>query len=285
MNLTNKAFTMEINKILSADVLDIIFDGKNKSYGAYELRKTYNKRLTRAIIITLVLVLFAFLGTVLSNVMGKKATDEIEVLDTQMAEVKTNDAPPPPPPPPPPPKAPPPPEINQVKFTPPKIVKDEEVKPDEKIEEIKEDQVISTKTVESENKNAIVQAPVEDKGTQIVEAPKADDEDKVFTKVENEAAFPGGQQAWIRYLQKNLNANAPVDNGAPPGTYQVIVKFIVSKDGSISDVQAETKHGYGMEDEAVKIIKRGPKWTPALQNGRNVNAYRRQPITFVVEEQ
>jgi protein TonB len=60
-----------------------------------------------------------------------------------------------------------------VKFTPPKIVKDEEVKEDEKIEEIKEDQVISTKTVESENKEQIVQAPVEDKGTAIVEAPKA----------------------------------------------------------------------------------------------------------------
>ena len=275
---------MEINKILSADVLDIIFDGKNKQYGAYELRKTYNKRLTKSIIITVALVLLAFLGTVLSTAMSKSNSEVIEVLDTQMADVKKNDAPPPPPPPPPPPKAPPPPEINQVKFTPPKIVKDEEVKEDEKIEEIKEDQVISTKTVESENKNAIVQAPVEDKGTKIVEAPKADEEDKVFTKVENEATFPGGQQAWVRYLQKNLNANAPVDNGASPGTYQVIVKFIVSKDGSISDVQAETKHGYGMEDEAVKIIKRGPKWTPALQNGRNVNAYRRQPITFVVEE-
>jgi periplasmic protein TonB len=275
---------MEINKILSADVLDIIFDGKNKDYGAYELRKTYSKRLTKAIIITLGLVLFAFLGTVLSNVLSRNTKEVIEVVDTQLVEVKKNEAPPPPPPPP-PPKAPPPPEINQVKFTPPKIVKDEEVKEDEKIEEIKEDQVISTKTVESENKDQIVQAPVEDKGTQIVEAPKADDEDKVFTKVENEAQFPGGQQAWIRYLQKNLNANAPVDNGAPAGTYQVIVKFIVSKDGSISDVQAESKHGFGMEDEAVKIIKRGPKWTPALQNGRNVNAYRRQPITFIVEEQ
>ena len=275
---------MEINKILNADILDIIFDGKNKQYGAYELRKTYNKRLTKAIIITVALVLFAFLGTVFSNMLGRNSKEQIEVLDTQMADVKKADAPPPPPPPPPPPKAPPPPEINQVKFTPPKIVKDEEVKPDEKIQEIKEDQVISTKTVESDNKNQIVQAPVEDKGTKIVEAPKADEEDKIFTKVENEAQFPGGQQAWIRYLQKNLNANAPVDNGAPPGTYQVIVKFIVSKDGSISDVNAETKHGYGMEDEAVKIIKRGPKWTPALQNGRNVNAYRRQPITFIVEE-
>ena len=275
---------METNKILTADILDIIFDGKNKLYGAYDLRKSYNGRLTKALIITGALALVVFLSSVFANMVGNNKKDDIEVLDTQMAEIKKNDAPPPPPTPPPPPKAPPPPEINQVKFTPPKIVKDEEVKPDEKIEEIKEDQAISTKTVESENKEQIVQAPVEDKGTQVVEAPKADDEDKVFTKVENEAQFPGGETAWRRYLEKNLNANAPVDNGAPGGTYQVIVKFIVSKDGSISDVQAETKHGYGMEDEAVKIIKRGPKWTPALQNGRNVNAYRRQPITFVVQE-
>jgi protein TonB len=274
---------MEINKILTADILDIIFDGKNKQYGAYELRKTYNSRLTKAIIITVSLVLLALFGTILSDFITKNSKVEIEVLDTQMAEVKQNDTPPPPPPPP-PPKPPPPPEVNQVKFTPPKIVKDEEVKEDEKIEEIKEDQVISTKTVESDNKIQIV-APVEDKGTQIVEAPKENDEDKIFTKVENEAQFPGGQAAWVRYLQKNLNANTPVDNGAPSGTFQVIVKFIVSKDGSISDVQAESKHGYGMEAEAVKIIKRGPKWSPALQNGRNVNAYRRQPITFVVEEQ
>ena len=159
------------------------------------------------------------------------------------------------------------------------------MKPDEKIEEIVEEAAISTKTVESDNTEQIVQAPVEDKGTQVVEVPKkADDENKVFNKVEVEAAFPGGESAWRRYLKNNLDANAPIDNGAPEGTYQVIVRFIVSKDGSISDVAAETKFGYGMEAEAVKIIKKGPKWTPALQNGRNVNAYRRQPITFVVSE-
>jgi len=274
---------MDINKILSADVLDIIFEGRNKSYGAYDLRKTYNKRITKALIYTGVVILLIFLGSLFASLVGKNKTETLEVVDTQMAEVKK--AEPLPPPPPPPPKPPPPPEVNQIKFTPPKIVKDEEVKADEKIEEIKEDQVISNKTVESDNKVAIVQAPVEDKGSQITEAPKNDDEDKIFTKVENEAAFPGGETAWRRYLEKNLNPSTPVDNGAPEGTYQVIVRFIVSKDGSISDVQAETKHGYGMEDEAVKIIKRGPKWTPALQNGRNVNAYRRQPITFLVQEQ
>lgn len=275
---------MDVNKILSADILDIIFDGRNKQYGAYDLRKTYNKRLTKALLFTAALAILIFLTSLVAGMKKKNAADEIDVIDTQMAEVKKNDAPPPPPPPP-PPKAPPPPEINQVKFTPPKIVKDEEVKEDEKIEEIKEDQVISTKTVESDNKDAIVQAPIEDKGTQVVEAPKSDDEDKIFTKVENEAEFPGGNAAWARYLQKTLDGFNPADNGAPPGKYQVIVRFIVSKDGSISDVTPETSFGYGMEEQAVKSIKKGPNWKPALQNGRNVNAYRRQPVTFIVEEQ
>lgn len=248
---------MDANKILSADILDIIFEGKNKSYGAYQLRKNYNKTLTKALIIMASVLLLIFLGTLAANVINKnRAKEVIDVVDTQMAEIK-KDEPPPPPPPPPPPTPPPPPEVNQVKFTPPKIVKDEEVKPDEKIEEIKEDQVISTKTVESENKVQIVQAPVEDKGTQVVEVPKKDDdENKVFNKVEVEASFPGGESAWRRYLQNNLDANTPIDNGAPEGTYSVIVRFIVSRDGSISDVVAETKHGYGMEAEAVKIIKK-----------------------------
>jgi protein TonB len=277
---------MEANKILSADVLDIIFDGKNKAYGAYQLRKNYNKTMGKALIVTASALLLIFLGSIAANYLNKASDkDTVDVVDTQLAEVK-KDEPPPPPPPPPPPTPPPPPEINQVKFTPPKIVKDEEVKPEEKIEEIKEDQAISTKTVESENKTQIVQAPVEDKGTQVVEVPKKDDEEgKVFTKVEVEAEFPGGNAAWTRYLKNNLNAETPVENGASEGTYTVIVRFIVSKDGSISDVVAETKHGYGMEAEAIKIIKKGPAWKPALQNGRNVNAYRRQPITFVVAEQ
>ena len=275
---------MEANKILGSDILDIIFEGKNKSYGAYQLRKDYNKTLTKALIITGAILLLVFVASLLGKYISDNADKKtFDVVDTQMAEIK-KDEPPPPPPPPPPPTPPPPPEVNQVKFTPPKIVKDEEVKPEEKIEEIKEDQVISTKTVESENKVQIVQAPVEDKGTVVAEAPKEDDEGKVFNKVEIEAEFPGGTGAWTKYLKNNLDANTPVDNGASEGTYQVIVRFIVSKDGSISDVVAETKHGFGMEAEAMKIIKKGPKWTPAQQNGRMVNAYRRQPITFVVQE-
>jgi protein TonB len=61
-----------------------------------------------------------------------------------------------------------------------------------------------------------------------------------------------------------------------------VVQFIVDKEGNISDVKALTNQGYGMEDEAVRVIKKGPNWTPAQQNGRYVKAYRKQPITFVV---
>jgi protein TonB len=270
---------METNKILNADLLDIIFDGKNKSYGAYELRKSYNSRLTKALIFTGALLLLIFVGTVFANILDKyKADKEIDVLDTQMAEVKKDE--PPPPPPPPPPTPPPPPEVNQVKFTPPKIVKDEEVKPEEKIEEIKEEQVISTKTVESDNTNQVVQAPVETTGNDIPQ----DDENKIFTKVEVDASYLGGESAWRRYLSNNLDASVPGNEGAPPGTYTVIVRFIVAKDGSVSDVVAETDHGYGMEKESVRAIKKSGKWTPAIQNGRNVTAYKRQPITWVVQE-
>ena len=273
---------MDSNKILTSDILDIIFEGRNKSYGAYDLRKSYNGRLTRALLYTGALALLIFLGTVFASVFKKDDKGKLNVRDTQLAEIK-KEVPPPPIPPPPPPKPPPPPEINQVQFTPPKIVKDEEVKPDEQIQEIKDDQVISNKTVESDNTKQIVQAPVEDKGTQIVEVKKDDDENKIFNKVEVEAAFPGGDAAWRNYLTKNLNGSVPVDNGASEGTFTVIVKFVVSKDGSLSEISCESDPGFGMCQEAIRVIKKTKNWTPAIQNGRNVHAYRRQPITFLVE--
>jgi periplasmic protein TonB len=110
-----------------------------------------------------------------------------------------------------------------------------------------------------------------------------DSTDSPFTRVEVEAEFPGGSSEWKKYLQKNLNPNVPADNKARRGKYMVVVRFIVAKDGSISEVVAETNHGYGMEKEVVRVIKIGPKWIPAMQNGNVVKAYRRQPVTFLVE--
>lgn len=106
----------------------------------------------------------------------------------------------------------------------------------------------------------------------------------IFEKVEFEASFEGGHGAWRKFLEKNLNANTPVDNGAPAGKYTVIVQFVVNKEGTISDVKALTKHGFGMEQEVIRLIKIGPKWVAAMQNGRPVNAYRKQPVTFMIDD-
>ena len=106
---------------------------------------------------------------------------------------------------------------------------------------------------------------------------------RVFSKVEFEASFPGGTNAWRTFLQKNLNGTIPIDNGAPAGIYPVIVKFIVNRDGTITDVEAETSMGYGTEKEVIRLIKTSGLWNPAKQRGRTVNAYRRQPVTFLVE--
>ncbi len=106
----------------------------------------------------------------------------------------------------------------------------------------------------------------------------------LFTRVEVEAVYPGVASEWTKYLQKNINPNVPADNKAPKGRYVVIVRFIVAKDSSISEVVAETINGYGMEQEVVRVIKKDkPNWTPAKQNGYVVKAYRRQSVTFLVE--
>ena len=99
---------MDVNKILNADILDILFDGKNKEYGAYQLRKNYPKTMTRALLITAALILLVFLGSLLANKVAKKSNAEIDVLETQMADIKKDEPLPPPPPPPPPPPTPPP---------------------------------------------------------------------------------------------------------------------------------------------------------------------------------
>jgi periplasmic protein TonB len=113
---------------------------------------------------------------------------------------------------------------------------------------------------------------------------KADSTDSPFTRVEVEAEYSGVASEWTKYLQKNLNPNVPVDNKAPKGRYLVIVRFIVAKDSTISDVVAETNHGYGMEQEVVRVIKKDkPSWVPAKQNGYVAKAYRRQSVTFLVE--
>jgi protein TonB len=275
---------MEINKILSADILDIIFEGRNKEYGAYQLRKDYNRRLMIALIVTASVILLAFGGFLLSNFLNQEGPKkDMVVQDVQLEEIKQEEKKEEPPPPP-PPKPPEPPKVEMAKFTPPKIVPDEQVKEEEKPPEVEklEETKIGTVNQEGVKDEGIVAPPVEDAGKGVVEAPKKveEDWDKTFTKVEIESEYPGGSAAWQRYLNKTLRYPQEAIDNEIQGT--VVIQFIVDKEGTVSDVEAIS----GPEElraEAVRVIKKSGKWTPAVQNGRQVKSYKKQPIVFRLE--
>lgn len=277
---------MEVNKILSADILDIIFEGRNKEYGAYELRKTYNKRMVTSLVIVAAIIALLFIGYLVSSLLeDKQDTKTVQVQDVQLEEIKQEEKKEEPPPPP-PPKPPEPPKVEMAKFTPPKIVKDEEVKEDEKPPEVEklEETKIGTMNQEGQKDEGIVAPPVEDAGKGVVEAPKKDDEDwdKTFTKVEIESEYPGGAAAWQRYLNRNLRYPQEAIDNEVQGA--VVVQFIVDKEGNVSDVEA-ISGPQELRAEAVRVIKKSGKWTPAVQNGRQVKSYKKQPIVFRLESE
>jgi protein TonB len=277
---------MEVNKILSADVLDIIFEGRNKEYGAYQLRKTYNKRLVTSLLIVGGLCLLLFVGYLVSSLLDNSAeAKNVVVQDVQLEEIKQEEKKEEPPPPP-PPKPPEPPKVEMAKFTPPKIVKDEEVKEEEKPPEVEklEDTKIGLSNQEGQKDEGIVAPPVDDGGKGVVEAPKKDDEDwdKTFTKVEIESEYPGGAAAWQRYLNRNLRYPQEAIDNEVQGA--VVVQFIVDKEGNVSDVEA-ISGPQELRAEAVRVIKKSGKWTPAVQNGRQVKSYKKQPIVFRLESE
>lgn len=277
---------MEVNKILSADVLDIIFEGRNKDYGAYELRKTYNKRLVMSLLIVAAICLLLFIGYIVSGLLGDKGNNKaVVVQDVQLEEIKQEEKKEEPPPPP-PPKPPEPPKVEMAKFTPPKIVKDEEVKEEEKPPEVEklEETKIGTMNQEGVKDEGIVAPPSDDNGKGVVEAPKKEEEDwdKTFTKVEIESEYPGGAAAWQRYLNRNLRYPQEAIDNEIQGA--VVVQFIVDKEGNVSDVEAISGPNE-LRAEAVRVIKKSGKWTPAVQNGRQVKSYKKQPIVFRLESE
>ena len=108
-------------------------------------------------------------------------------------------------------------------------------------------------------------------------------QDKVFTKVEIEASFPGGDAGWSRYVKKEIESH--IDELTEAGqSGQCRVRFIVSKDGTVSDVVALTMKGSKLAEVAVNAIRKGPKWKPAMQYGRPVNAYREQSPSFTIHD-
>ena len=259
--------------------LDIVFEGRNKAYGAYLLRKTYTKRVAIALLIACAITSGLIFGAVVKERFGGSGTiSNITIHDVTLSEMAKPNEPPPPPPPilKPPPMI----KVATIAFTPPKVVKDEEVmKPPPDVKEITEAR-IDVKTEAGAKDVGIIAPPEPTSGSQAVgaPAPKKETSDEIFTKVEIEASFPGGPEAWARYVQRAVSGHTDEFSDADFGT--CIVRFVVDKTGKVSNVEAITMKNSKLAEVAVNMIRKGPNWIPGQQNGSYVNAYRLQPVTL-----
>jgi protein TonB len=267
---------MEVNKILSADFLDILFEGRNKLYGAYELRKSYQKRLQLALAITMGVVLLIFILAFISSQISGDGKEKVKVQDVTLTDIKQEEEKKIEPPPPPPPKQEPP-KIEMQKFTPPKIVEDEKFEEKNEVKEQEEITNVSTISQEGIKDEEYVDPPKVD---ETVEAPVYKEPE--FLDPSREAQFNGD---WKNYVQRTIERSIDdlVDDGKE-GTCEVL--FIVAEDGTVSNVEALTMKGTVLARVAVDAIKRGPKWRP----GKNaldqpVSSKRIQKVTFILPDE
>lgn len=98
-----------------------------------------------------------------------------------------------------------------------------------------------------------------------------------------EAEFPGGTKAWMQFVSNKIRKKPSKKNTPPSGIYEVIIRFIVDIEGNVTDTRAMTDLGYGLEEEAMSVINKSPRWIPAIYLNNPVNAYRMQPVVFVFE--
>lgn len=269
--------------LISSDWVDLVFEGRNKAYGAYRLRKSTTKRNILAMVAVVILLVVAFIILTVKNFVDEQRA---KVAMTQVAELTNYDQPKK--------KA----EVKQkkvevepervvervkssIKFTAPVIKKDEEVKPDEELKT--QDELMSTKTAigtfdvkGNDDANGEIL-----KAKEVIaepEPPKHEEENKVFDIVEQQPLFPGGPAALIKYLSENTKYPVVAQENGVQG--RVTVQFVVEKDGSISDVHVLRGVDPSLDKEAVRVVKSMPRWTPGKQNGITVRVNYRVPVLF-----
>ncbi|MDN5284733.1 MAG: TonB family protein [Mucilaginibacter sp.] len=265
--------------ILDQKWIDVVFSSRNKAYGAYELRRDNSKNTSRALIIAIIVFVFVVaLPTIINKIQGfiPKADQKVKITDVVLL---------PPPPvdqtkkPPPPPPEPPKPKVDQVRFPPPVVKPDNEVK-EKDPPTVKELQVADPGQKDQKgdpNADIRIDEPVGNSDIkQVVEA----DPNQIFTSVEQIPEFPGGLDKFGAYLSKSIRYPAVARENGTQG--RVIVTFVVERDGSLTDIKVTRGIGSGCDEEAVRVLKNSPKWKPGIQNGRPVRVQYSVPISFTL---
>jgi periplasmic protein TonB len=269
---------MNADTILQSDILDIIFENRNKQYGAYQLRKEYDKRLVKAILAIISVVLFFFVWNFLNNNRNAE-TNGLPLVTTDTAVHLTKVIIPKEPPPPSKPKQP----VSSITNPVPVIVPDKDVKDTLHIIDDLTDKVISDKNVDgpastSDTETATPQLAAS--GKAIASTTEAEPEIIEISEIMPE--FPGGAAALLRFLGKNLQV--PEDAPEPGERVKVPVKFVVNKDGNLSDVEFLTRTDNVFRKEILRVVTKMPRWKPGSQHGKTVAVYYTIPIIFDMTE-
>jgi protein TonB len=257
--------------------IDVVFAGRNKSYGAYELRQGSSRTTNRAMIFGIAFfVLIISANTIINIIEGFIPAAPVKVKITDVVLL-------PPPPvdpakkPPPPPPEPPKPKVTQVKFPPPVVKPDNEVKEDPPTQKDLVDKDPGQKNQQGDpNQDINIDGPVGNSDAKVTEA----DPNQIFSAVEDEPAYPGGMDAFYAYLRKAINYPAVDKEDNVQG--KVICQFVVEIDGSLTDIKALRGPSQTLEDEAIRVLKASKKWRPGLQNGRKVRVMYTVPISFAL---
>ena len=274
---------MDNAQIAKASLNDIVFEGRNKAYGAYVLRRLYQRHVTRALIIATsvfaLLVFFPLIAQYLKDKMPKEPAKNLKE-NVLMDAPPLDETKPPPPPPPPEAPPPPPPKLTTIKFTPPVVKKDEEVKKEEvpDQEELK-DKTVATVTVKG-NTDAPDLSELSGAGDKVVEEVV---ENKVYTYVEQMPQLPGGggNGAIVNAIQKAVKYPPLALRNQVEG--RIFVSFTVNPQGDVSDVKVVKGLGSGLDEETIRAVKTLPKFIPGKQNGRAVSVSFTVPITFKIQ--
>ena len=266
---------------------DLIFEGRNKEFGAYKLRRTTPKRnIYSIVVITLLAALFiAFYiaksaydryqsahqkneqVTELSALNQPKKKAEVKRKDIQIPEKKQEVVK----------------EVkSSIKFTAPVIKKDKDVKPEEEMKTqedlMKTNTAIGALDVKGNSEKGEVLKVSERVADEPVKPNKPEVENKVFDVVEQMPKFPGGDAALMKYLSENIKYPVVAQENGVQG--RVTVSFVVERDGSITDVKIVRSVDPSLDREAQRVVRSMPKWIPGKQNGSAVRVKYNVPVQF-----
>ena len=259
---------------------DIVFEHRNKAYGAYELRTSYTKTINRAFVIGV----SVFLLILLANfIFAQKNANSVELTGTIIDLKKIPDE-----------KIPetekpkevePPKEVEKVKtitYVVPEVVEETENETPPPTQEELKDAVISNKTQEGKESEGIAETPPVETTTAIKDIVEIEENNLPFTSVEETPSFMGGVKEMYKFLAQNLKYPSAAQRANIQG--KVFLKFIVEKDGSITGVETMKGIGFGCDEEATRVVKLMPKWIAGRQNGRNVRVIFTIPVFFKLND-